>query len=190
MGFLVVTATLHEAAGFYLKIATVDAKSGAAVRALRCFSAISNARKILSTRSTPGSFTCLHGMRVLSTTWVIQGHWWMIAVFNFNMSSFLMVEVRDDICYKNDQTSLSYGKRIRARHVLESGAHSLGFYLSDVIDERHNRYACRCRPSAPLPVWRSTTPPYRWTRSSSWAASWCATLSCENSNAVEISATP
>ena len=95
LGFLVVTATLHEAAGFYLKIATVDAKSGAAVRALRCFSAISNARKILSTRSTPGSFTCLHGMRVLSTSWVLLFHWWFVVPFIVNMSGFLLYQVRN-----------------------------------------------------------------------------------------------
>ncbi len=43
-------------------------------RLLLCFSAVSNGEKILSVKNTPGSLTCLNGIRVLSMGWVILGH--------------------------------------------------------------------------------------------------------------------
>ncbi|XP_048237970.1 uncharacterized protein LOC124115336 [Haliotis rufescens] len=43
-------------------------------RVLLCFSAVSNGEKILSVKRSPGSLTCLNGIRVLSMSWVILGH--------------------------------------------------------------------------------------------------------------------
>ncbi|XP_071103158.1 O-acyltransferase like protein-like [Haliotis cracherodii] len=43
-------------------------------RVLLCFSAVSNGEKILSVKRSPGSLTCLNGIRVLSMGWVILGH--------------------------------------------------------------------------------------------------------------------
>ena len=44
------------------------------MRALLALSIYSNGQKILSTKRTPGSLDCLHGIRFLSMTWVILGH--------------------------------------------------------------------------------------------------------------------
>lgn len=44
------------------------------VRFLLCFSLYTNGYKILSFRNTPGSISCLHGVRFISLSWVILGH--------------------------------------------------------------------------------------------------------------------
>ena len=92
LGTLVVTATVHEAIRFYLKKPVDASKSSGPVKALHCFSALNNGRKILSTESPSGSFTCLHGIRVLSTTWVILGHFWGLSLsWTINLSQAFQV---------------------------------------------------------------------------------------------------
>ncbi|KAL4220888.1 hypothetical protein ACF0H5_019154 [Mactra antiquata] len=44
------------------------------VQFLVCFSLYTNMPKILSAKSSPGSVTCIHGIRFLSLTWVVLGH--------------------------------------------------------------------------------------------------------------------
>ncbi|XP_046573343.1 nose resistant to fluoxetine protein 6-like [Haliotis rubra] len=51
-------------------------------RILLCFSAVSNGEKILSVKRSPGSLTCLNGIRVLSMGWVILGHSFLILMPN------------------------------------------------------------------------------------------------------------
>ncbi|PVD22479.1 hypothetical protein C0Q70_18293 [Pomacea canaliculata] len=41
---------------------------------LVAFSIYTNGSKLLSTHQPPGSFTCIHGIRFLSMTWVVLGH--------------------------------------------------------------------------------------------------------------------
>ena len=93
LGFLVVTATLHEGYRSFTGQAVDVSKSGPAVKVLHCFSALNNGRKLLSTAAPPGSFTCLHGIRVLSATWVVMGHFWSNAQTN-NLTPFLVDKVR------------------------------------------------------------------------------------------------
>jgi len=47
---------------------------GATWSALRAFSLYRNVPRILSARHHPGSYTCLHGIRVILATWIVLGH--------------------------------------------------------------------------------------------------------------------
>ncbi|XP_025111704.1 nose resistant to fluoxetine protein 6-like [Pomacea canaliculata] len=47
---------------------------GVAIMLLVAFSIYTNGSKLLSTHQPPGSFTCIHGIRFLSMTWVVLGH--------------------------------------------------------------------------------------------------------------------
>ncbi|XP_063604104.1 nose resistant to fluoxetine protein 6-like [Penaeus indicus] len=73
--------TAGSVADLYLR-ATSKAPA-TAVRFLLPFSAYTNLEKIfhVTTESRPGVITCLHGMRVLSMTWVIYGHQYIFDVF-------------------------------------------------------------------------------------------------------------
>jgi len=95
---LVLTATAHEAIRFYMRNPIDEKNSSLSVKTLHCFSALNNGRKILSTKTIPGSFTCLHGIRVLSTTWVVMGHYWLMP-FSWNISIFLLGEVNNIVVY-------------------------------------------------------------------------------------------
>lgn len=69
----------------------VDTKSdGLFLRALHCFSAINNGRKLLSTKTGAGNLGCLNGIRVMSTFWVVMGH----SLLNFisGPNRFLVLE--------------------------------------------------------------------------------------------------
>lgn len=89
-------ATLREAAWIFLKNPVDASKSSTAIKTLHCFSALNNSRKILLTAYTPGSFTCLHGIRVLSTTWVVMGHYIAIGVGGGNLGLFLAYKVYNE----------------------------------------------------------------------------------------------
>lgn len=82
---LVISATIHEARRIYID-ETFDAeKDGRLVTALHSFSAIRNGRRILAIRvlssSADDNLGCLHGIRFLSTCWVVVGHFWEIGIF-------------------------------------------------------------------------------------------------------------
>jgi len=80
IGLLVVAATIHEYVRKYLN-QPVDPKSdGIAVRALHCFSALNNSRKLLATTKSSENFGCVNGIRVISTTWVVMGHSYYVLV--------------------------------------------------------------------------------------------------------------
>ena len=78
IGFLIIVATIHDWVQTYFKVPTPaksGSRSGRAVEALHCFSALSNGRKLLApTAATSQNFACLNGIRVISTTWVVMGH--------------------------------------------------------------------------------------------------------------------
>ena len=44
------------------------------VQFLMCFSLIKNTKAIFDTTSPPGAIMAINGMRVLSITWVLEGH--------------------------------------------------------------------------------------------------------------------
>ena len=50
------------------------------IRFFRCFSLLKNTKSILSTNVAEGSITSINGIRVISLTWIILGHFYM---FNF-----------------------------------------------------------------------------------------------------------
>ena len=74
IGFLVVCATTREFVGMYLEIPMNPKTDSILLRALHCFSVINNSRKLLATSSSSDNLSCVHGIRVISTTWVIMGH--------------------------------------------------------------------------------------------------------------------
>lgn len=80
VGVLVLTATIHDGWRTYCNH-DFDAKSDAGfVTGLHCFSALHNGKKLLSlepTSSGSDNLSCLHGIRFLSTCWVVIGHTWL-----------------------------------------------------------------------------------------------------------------
>lgn len=94
LGLLIITATLQETVRQYLLGRPIDAKTDAlAVRVIHCFSVLSNGRKLLSTKSSAESFSCLHGIRVLSTTWVIMAHTYLIAAQFLPYNLYMVIQV-------------------------------------------------------------------------------------------------
>ena len=84
IGLFVLIATLLEV-WKAISISNVPGSSnnkdsdGVLVRVLHCFSFLNNGRKVLSMKTmTSGgtSLDCLHGIRVLSTVWVVMLHTW------------------------------------------------------------------------------------------------------------------
>ncbi|XP_054718187.1 nose resistant to fluoxetine protein 6-like isoform X2 [Uloborus diversus] len=49
-------------------------KSDSIKKFLQCFCLFSNANKILDTKTSKNEFLCIHGIRVLSMSWIILGH--------------------------------------------------------------------------------------------------------------------
>ncbi|XP_035714450.1 nose resistant to fluoxetine protein 6 [Folsomia candida] len=56
-------------------------KRGVAFQCLNSFSLYTNVPRWLSTRATADDLGCLHGIRFLSTAWVILGHTWFVVVY-------------------------------------------------------------------------------------------------------------
>lgn len=71
-------ATCHEAWRLHYVQKPIDVKTeGLVVRSLFCFSALTNAKTLLNTTvNNQDNISCLNGIRVLTTTWVIMGHIW------------------------------------------------------------------------------------------------------------------
>jgi hypothetical protein len=93
IGLLVVLGTFYESCRLMLN-KPINVKDSLPARALHCFSAINNGRKLLSTKSSGSdNLSCVHGIRFLSTTWVIMGHTWNFSEFQPNVSRFLLIQV-------------------------------------------------------------------------------------------------
>ncbi len=90
IGLLVVISTVHEVWKTFHKNPFDSTTDGTVVSYLHCFSFLNNGRKLLSMKSAPGggSLNCIHGIRVLSTFWVVIGHTWsngpFVAAHNVN----------------------------------------------------------------------------------------------------------
>lgn len=70
---LVVAASLEEAG----RSRWPSLRPSAPLRALRCFSAPSNCRRLVSTRVAASQLGCLHGIRFLSASWIVMAHTWI-----------------------------------------------------------------------------------------------------------------
>lgn len=94
---MILIATLHDLWFSYYQIqpaADQPKKVGLPVKALRCFSMLTNGKKLLATKSAAvDNLACLNGMRVLSTTWIVLYHTYYEAIINpmYNPLGFLKV---------------------------------------------------------------------------------------------------
>lgn len=81
---MILIATLHDLWFSYYQIQRHQPKKvGLPVKALRCFSMLTNGKKLLSTKSAAvDNLACLNGMRVLSTTWIVLYHTYYEAIIN------------------------------------------------------------------------------------------------------------
>ena len=55
-------------------------ETSAAWRTLRAFSLYQNVPRIINARHAPGSYTCLHGVRVILAAWIVLGHTFFVGV--------------------------------------------------------------------------------------------------------------
>ena len=69
---LVLLGTLYD--GYNITRKESKPPSTQLKKLLICFSALENGRKVLSTKTSPSDLSCLHGIRVLSATWIILYH--------------------------------------------------------------------------------------------------------------------
>ena len=76
IGFLVASVTIQEAWRMYRGTNFDVEKDGKLISALHCFSVLNNGRKILSmtVSSSNDNFGCIHGLRFISTCWVVLAH--------------------------------------------------------------------------------------------------------------------
>jgi len=95
LGLVILTATLRDVwFSYYQSQPDQPRKIGLAVRALQCFSMLTNGKKLLSTKSgAVDNLACLNGIRVLSTTWIVLYHTYYQAIINpmYNPLAFLKV---------------------------------------------------------------------------------------------------
>lgn len=79
IGLFVLLATLHEGWRTYHGVPFNSQSDGKVVTSLHCFSILNNGRKLLSMKvsSRGTNIGCIHGIRVLSTLWVVIGHTWI-----------------------------------------------------------------------------------------------------------------
>lgn len=95
LGLLVVMATVHDAWRMILNEPFDSKKDGHVINVLHCFSALTNGRRLLSMKSTksPSNLACVHGIRVLSTCWVVIGHSWIIGPASNSMNPSMVNDV-------------------------------------------------------------------------------------------------
>jgi len=51
------------------------------LQCLLAFSAYTNVRKWMNTSSPPDDISCLHGIRVISMSWIVLAHTWYMITF-------------------------------------------------------------------------------------------------------------
>ncbi|XP_057365085.1 nose resistant to fluoxetine protein 6-like [Daphnia carinata] len=94
LGLLVVIATAHDAWRMVLDKPFDSKKDGHVISVLHCFSALTNGRRLLSMKSkaSPSNLACVHGIRVLSTCWVVIGHSWIIGPGSYSMNPSMVTD--------------------------------------------------------------------------------------------------
>lgn len=97
LGLLVVMATAHDTWRMCRDEPFDAKKDGRVISALHCFSAVTNGRRLLSMKSTKSSsnLACVHGIRVLSTCWVVIGHSWIIGPASNSINPSMVKDVSD-----------------------------------------------------------------------------------------------
>jgi hypothetical protein len=95
LGLLVVAATIHDAWRMFSDEPFEIKKDGPIICVLHCFSALTNGRKLLSMKvsKSPSNLSCVHGIRVLSTLWVVIGHTWIIGPSSFSVNPNMVKNV-------------------------------------------------------------------------------------------------
>ncbi|KAI0224159.1 O-acyltransferase like protein [Lamellibrachia satsuma] len=73
---------------------------GTTWQVLRAFSLCRNVPRIISARHAPGSYTCLHGVRVILAAWIVLGHTFDIGL-NLPFGSTLAVGAEVNISFTN-----------------------------------------------------------------------------------------
>ena len=58
-------------------------EDNAIVAGLKCFSIYQNGKQVLNTHMGKGAITCLSGIRFISMAWIVLGHLYMFAAFQF-----------------------------------------------------------------------------------------------------------
>ena len=104
-------ATVHDAWRMCCDVAFDSKKDSPAISVLHCFSAFTNGRKILSMKRSKNSTTnlsCVHGIRVLSTCWVVMGHTWVIGAASNSVNPKMVTQVINHLVNLN--TFLMIGK--------------------------------------------------------------------------------
>ncbi len=95
LGFFVLSATVHEFWRENYLQNPVDSKTEKlGIRYLNCFSALSNSRKLLSTRDELDSISCLHGIRFLTTCWIVFQHAFMEIIGRNSYNMKMNINVR------------------------------------------------------------------------------------------------
>ena len=101
LGLVIILATSHELWLEYYERPAQQKKTGLTMKSLHCFSMLTNGRKLLSTKSVAvDNLSCLNGIRVLSTTWIVLYHTYFQAIINemYNPLTFLKVISKIKIC--------------------------------------------------------------------------------------------
>lgn len=95
LGLVVVAATIHDAWRMLMDEPFESQKDGPIVSYVHCFSALTNGRKLLSMKvsKSPTNLSCVHGIRVLSTLWVVIGHTWVIGPASFAVNPSMVNDV-------------------------------------------------------------------------------------------------
>ena len=74
IALLVVVATVHESVRIFLDVPMKPRSDGMILRAVHCFSLLNNGRNLLSTKTSSLHLSCISGIRVVTTTWLILEH--------------------------------------------------------------------------------------------------------------------
>ena len=93
LGFVILAASAHELWLLYNDRTIEPNKDRLALKALHCFSLVTNGRRLLSTKSAAAeNISCLNGIRVLSTTWIVIYHTYFQAITHEMYNTFTFLE--------------------------------------------------------------------------------------------------
>ena len=100
LAVIIITATLHDV----LKENRFVSGNSFAVQLLHCFSAKRNFATLFSTEDSKDSLSCVHGIRVLTTGWIVLLHvggLFQIARIIYNRQMLLKVWIVFPLTYIN-----------------------------------------------------------------------------------------
>ena len=99
LGLFIIAATVHECfwGGSSVKqLVDSGREKTFSIRLLHGFSAIQNCRELLSTKNEEDNLSCLYGIRVLTTCWIVFQHTFsdMIGRNSYNTETILKVTLK------------------------------------------------------------------------------------------------